>query len=151
MKKLIIIASLIAIITPATASASVWTDVFGDSSNKGKGLIGAIDCGADNDCDLNDALELIYVVSSLILGIVGSLALLMFVYGGVMYIMAAGNDEQIKKGTDVLKNASIGIIIVLLAWSLVNFTILAFTGGEFGKPATIFEGSNPTPFNQPGG
>lgn len=60
-----------------------------------------------------------------ILGIVGSLALVMFVYGGFVWMMAAGNNEAIQKGKNVLVWATVGLIVIFSSYALVN---MVFTG-----------------------
>src|SRR6056297_1703609 len=44
---------------------------------------------------LNDVLLIGVQVSNIILGIVGSLALLMFIYGGFMFLISSGNSEKV--------------------------------------------------------
>lgn len=62
------------------------------------------------------------------LGIVGSIALLVFVYGGVTWMMAMGNDQQITKGKDILIWATVGIILIFSSYVLVKFVIEAISG-----------------------
>lgn len=90
-------------------------------------------------CGLNEMLQTIINFSKLILALTGSAALLMFTYGGVMFILAAGNEERAKKGIAAISAAAIGIAIVLGAWLIVNFVILALTKGEIGGEAKIFK------------
>jgi hypothetical protein len=55
-------------------------------------------------------------------------ATIMFAYGGVLYVTgAAGGEAQIKKAHKVLLNAILGILIVLLAWLLVNIVVSVLT------------------------
>lgn len=54
-------------------------------------------------------------------GIIGALALLMFVYGGFTMILSQGNSEKVKKGTEILVAATIGLIIMFGAYMLVSF------------------------------
>ena len=68
---------------------------------------------------------LIGKVINAILGMVGSIALLMFVYGGFLWLTAGGNPEQIKKGKDVLVWASIGLVVIFTSYALVHFIIKA--------------------------
>ncbi len=51
----------------------------------------------------------------------GLLAFFYLVYGGFMYITAAGNAEQSKKGGQAIINAVLGLIIIALAWGLVSW------------------------------
>ena len=91
-----------------------------------------------NDCGLTQAFQTIVNFSRLIVVLTGSAALLVFIYGGIMWIIAAGNQERIQKGKAALQAAAIGIVIIFGAWLLVNTIILALTKGEVGEIAKIF-------------
>lgn len=56
------------------------------------------------------------------LGLVGLLAVLMLVIGGIRYITSGGNEQTIEKAKNTILYAIIGIIIVLLSYAIV-FTI----------------------------
>lgn len=56
------------------------------------------------------------------LGLVGLLAVLMLVIGGIRYITSGGNEQTIEKAKQTILYAIIGIIIVLLSYAIV-FTI----------------------------
>jgi len=58
-----------------------------------------------------------------ILGIVGSLALTLFIYGGFLWMTAAGNAEQVAKGRNTLIWATLGLIIIFSSYALVRFVI----------------------------
>jgi len=58
-----------------------------------------------------------------VLGVVGSLALVMFIYGGLTWMTSAGGAEKVKKGKDILIWAVIGLVIIFSAYALVNFVI----------------------------
>lgn len=106
------------------------------------------------NCDLNDAFQVIVNFSQIILALTGSAALLMFTYGGVMFIIAAGNQDRVNKGKTALQAAVIGLVVVLSAWLIVNFIILALTEGAVGGAGSIFGtgvGENPTDFSSDGG
>jgi amino acid transporter len=64
-----------------------------------------------------------------ILGIVGSIALLMFIYGGFLWMTARGEAKQVEKGKDTLVWATIGLATIFFAYAAVNFVIKAMTGG----------------------
>jgi len=67
--------------------------------------------------------ELIGRVISAVLGVVGSIALIMFVYGGLIWMTAAGNQERVKKGGDILMWAAIGLVIIFSAYAIVYYVI----------------------------
>jgi hypothetical protein len=63
------------------------------------------------------------------LGIVGSLALLMFIYGGFTWMLAAGNEQAVEKGKNILTWATVGLVVIFASYSLVDFVIKAITQG----------------------
>lgn len=90
-------------------------------------------CTATGCCGFNDFILLGINLTKMILGLVGSLALLFFIYGGIMFMLAGGKSEMIDKGKKILTNAVIGVAIVLGAWIIVNFAIAALTGTPVGN------------------
>ncbi|PJE52509.1 MAG: hypothetical protein COV80_03770 [Parcubacteria group bacterium CG11_big_fil_rev_8_21_14_0_20_48_46] len=67
--------------------------------------------------------QAIGVVLKYILGIVGSLALAMFVYGGLIWMTSMGNAENVRKGRDVLIWSTIGLVIIFGSYALVTFVL----------------------------
>lgn len=65
-----------------------------------------------------------------LLGLAGSLSFLMFVWGGFQYLWSAGDDAKVKKGKDTIKNAALGIFIILFAYAAVNALIDALSKGS---------------------
>lgn len=57
------------------------------------------------------------------LGFLGLLAVIMVIYGGVLYVTAGGKEEQSNKAKKVIMFAVIGLIIILLSYALVNTVI----------------------------
>ncbi len=58
-----------------------------------------------------------------ILGVVGSLALVMFVYGGLIWMTSSGSSDQVKKGKDILIWAVVGLVIIFSAYGIIRFVI----------------------------
>ncbi|MFA6194511.1 MAG: pilin [Patescibacteria group bacterium] len=58
-----------------------------------------------------------------ILGVVGSLALLMFVYGGLTWMTSSGSADKVKKGRDTLLWAAIGLVVIFSAYGLTRFIL----------------------------
>lgn len=90
------------------------------------------------ECNLEDAFQFVVNISTVIVALTGSAALLMFAYGGVMFILAAGQAERISKAKEILKAAVIGLIIILLSWVMVNMIISALTEGRVGGQGLLF-------------
>jgi len=62
------------------------------------------------------------------LGIVGSLALLMFIYGGFTWMTSAGSPEKVTKGKGIMVWATIGLAVIFSSYALVKFVITGLTG-----------------------
>jgi len=63
-----------------------------------------------------------------VIGFVGALALLMFVYGGVMW-MTAGDSKRVDTAKEILKNSTIGLLLIFFSYSIISivFGLLAST------------------------
>ncbi|MBU4512422.1 pilin [Patescibacteria group bacterium] len=82
---------------------------------------GIVNCRDTGDCSLNDFLQVFINASQWILGVVGSVALLMFVVGGVMWIFSGGNEQRITRGKQIIMGTVIGIALVLGGWLMISF------------------------------
>ena len=56
-----------------------------------------------------------------VLGLVGSLALAMFVYGGFTWMLSAGNSTNVEKGKQILIWATIGLVVIFSAYAMLKF------------------------------
>lgn len=61
----------------------------------------------------------------IVLGFVGVIALILFLYGGFLYLTARGNGGQVETAQQYIYNAIIGIIIISVAYAL-TFTVTRF-------------------------
>jgi hypothetical protein len=85
---------------------------------EGSGLDDKTYCG---DYAVEDFTALAILISKWILGIVGSLSLFMFVYGGIMFLISAGSSDKIGQARKILVAAVIGLIIVFSSWLIIKF------------------------------
>lgn len=102
-------------------------------------------CTASGDCGINDFLVLAFNIVKFMWGLAGSLALLMFVIGGLTLLMAGGDPSRVKSGMTTLQNAVIGILLVLGSWVIINTILVIATGQDFTATAIILG----SPWNQP--
>lgn len=90
-------------------------------------------------------------------GIFVGVAILMIVVAGIMYIVSSGNTAMIESAKKLMKSALAGFALVLLAWLIVNYTLLLISAEtDLGVNATNWytftcstasnanSGSNPT-------
>lgn len=57
----------------------------------------------------------------LLLGLMTLIAVTLIIYGGFVWLTAAGNEDNIEKAKRIISAAVVGLIIILLAWAIVIF------------------------------
>jgi hypothetical protein len=78
-----------------------------------------------------DLYGIIGNVINIVLGFLGVLLLLYILYAGFLWMTAGGNEENIEKAKGYIKNAIIGLVIIILAFAISNFVLtklIAVTG-----------------------
>ncbi|GEM_PF-2981638 len=95
--------------------------------NKGANLGGYVD----------DPRRVAARVISYALGLLGMLFLSYTIYGGVVWMTSAGEEEKIKKGKSIIVNGVIGVAIILSAYAIT------------GTVARILQGQQEVPEGQP--
>lgn len=81
------------------------------------------------DYSLDDFVTIVINLSQWILGITGSLALLMFIYGGTMFLISGGSQERVKQAKDIIFGAVIGLAIIFTSYIIIGFVFKA-TGAD---------------------
>lgn len=69
--------------------------------------------------------EPIYIIARIIqalLGVVGAVTLLVFIWGGFKLIFSGGEEDKITKGKSTLVWAVIGLAIILASYSILDYT-----------------------------
>jgi len=98
------------------SSSTVLAGDFGLSYVSGKGLVE------------KSAGVVIGNLVQWVLGIVGVLLLIMIIYGGILYMISAGNEDQIGTAKKVLTYAMFGVVIIAIAFALTRVIISALLG-----------------------
>ena len=62
-----------------------------------------------------------------LLGVAGVAALLSFIYGGILWMTAGINPDNIKKGKTVMIWAVFGLLVIFASYALVNFIFSVLT------------------------
>ena len=62
-------------------------------------------------------------IINVILGLLGIIFVVLTIVAGFQYMTAAGNEEKAKKALGLIKNAVIGLVIILMSWMITRFTI----------------------------
>lgn len=67
----------------------------------------------------------ITLIINYFLGLLGLVAVGFLIYAGILMVTAGGNDEQVTKARKVIMYAVVGIVIILLSYTIVTFVTSA--------------------------
>lgn len=61
-----------------------------------------------------------------LIGLLGVIFMILIIYGGVMWMTAAGNEEKVAKAKKIISQATIGLAVIVVAYAITEmiFTIL---------------------------
>ena len=70
--------------------------------------------------DIKTPTQLIGKIIYAILGLTGAIALVMFIWGGLQWMTAAGSPEKVTKGRDTLMWAVLGLVIIFSSYAVLK-------------------------------
>lgn len=122
----------------AVAVPSVYAENPNACDGKGKvsGIKEGKNCAktADQQANLGDVIE---TVTNVLLFIIGAIAVIMIIIGGIKYVVSNGDSAQITSAKNTILYAVIGIVVALLAYAIVNFVIDEFVASAGGDGSQI--------------
>lgn len=65
--------------------------------------------------------EIIGEIVKVVLSFLGVIFLILMIYGGYTWMIARGNEQEVEKAKSLIRNAVIGLIIVLAAYTVTFF------------------------------
>lgn len=77
-------------------------------------------------------------ITNTILYIVGIIAVIMLIIGGIRYVISGGDSKKVTDAKNTVLYAIIGLVICFFAYAIVNFVITSLPSSD--KPATTTEG-----------
>ena len=86
---------------------------------KGVNQIGGNDAGNSAD----DFTKLIKSIINILLFLVGAIAVVMIIIGGLRYVISGGDQGQITGAKNTILYAVIGLVVAILAYAIVNWVI----------------------------
>lgn len=69
-----------------------------------------------------------YIIAP-VLGLLGLVFFVFTLYGGVLWMTAGGNGDQVKKATVILRNGFIGLFIIAASYAITNAILNIITNG----------------------
>lgn len=83
-------------------------------------------------CKWCDVFALLQKVLNTGTSILVFIVIIFIMYGGLLYIIggSAGSDAQTKRAKEIIMDAIVGFVLILLAWLLVNTVIVGLSGAN---------------------
>lgn len=106
---------------PATLFSADTTQVFSGSGIDGGAKIVKQNIGGLGIVESDSVIETVIWLIKWVLIISGILAVFAFIWAGMLYITSFVNEENNETAKKVMIYTSIGIIIIILSWTIVNF------------------------------
>lgn len=156
MKKLFLFIFIVSFLFPLASSAGTYKVCDKDPNNIGRCLAntekdatysGLVPCGKSQagpgesqevkaPCQFCHFFVMFKGILDFALKLVITIAVLMFVYGGFLYLVSGNNPSQLQTAMKVLTSTVIGLIIIFAAWIIIS-TIFVFLGlSTFGLDLT---------------
>ncbi|MBR3180550.1 hypothetical protein IKF63_00525 [Candidatus Saccharibacteria bacterium] len=67
-------------------------------------------------------------VVNVLLYIIGILAVVMIIFGGIMYTTSAGDQAKVTKAKNIILYGLVGLVVAVLAYAIVNFVLKRILG-----------------------
>ena len=72
-----------------------------------------------------DLKSLVLRIVNFFLLFLGFLCVLFIIYAGFLYVTSATNEDNVSQAKDIMKNAFIGILVIMLSYAIVNTVLSA--------------------------
>lgn len=109
-------------LVPASSSANAFNNGVCSGVNTVLNSDGTVSSAEDCSGDANGQLAtLVSRIIDLFSIVVGAVSVLMIIYGGFKYITSSGSDDGTKAAKNTILYALVGLVIVLIAQTIVKF------------------------------
>lgn len=151
IKKITIIASIVSLLAIAFPLAPAVVQAQNPAQRACDGVGGTWDPGegtcssGGQDSDIGSIFK---TIANVLLLIIGSVAVIMLIIGGIRYVVSAGDSNALQGAKNTILYAIIGIVVAFMAFAAVNFVIGQLDSGGSGAPGTPGVGpppATPTP------
>ncbi len=94
---------------------------MGDGGSGGSGKL-------DNPINANNIVELVGLLVGSFFDVIGAAAFLFIIIGGFLMVTAAGDDEKIERGKNILLYTAVGLGLLVMSYVIIKYVIVVFTG-----------------------
>lgn len=122
----VVVAGVASMSLPASAATVYCPN--GEASSTSD-LSGCPDYEGTSADDVN-LMKTLNTIINVALGVIGFLAVVMIIVGGVMYTTSAGDAAKVTKAKNTIMYGIVGLVIALLAYAIVNFVLANIFNGD---------------------
>ena len=69
-------------------------------------------------------------ISNVLIFLVGAVSVIMLIWGGLQYVISAGDSKRVESAKNTILYSIIGIVVALLAFAIVGFVTGSLTGAN---------------------
>ena len=124
----------------ALAAPDCPTNGYCDTTQVGPFMAGITEkCGEKGTCSLRDIETVFHNVGNWVLGIVGAFVLLAYVVGGFYFLLSGmpGMEKYREKGKTALKQSTVGLVIVFVAYVGIQTLYGVLKGGGLSNAGYV--------------
>ena len=77
-------------------------------------------------------------VFKIVITVAGVVFVILFLVGGVMYLAAAGNEDNTKKATKLMLDAVIGLVLILISWAVGTYVLRLLGVSQNGDQLNVY-------------
>jgi len=124
MKKLQTIILTIAVLVGVVAvPLAVTTAVHAQDVDPAKSIGDGVKDIGGGTADSKGLTDMIKTIVNVLLFILGAIAVVMIIIGGIRYTTSNGDAGSVKGAKDTILYAVVGLVVAILAYAIVNFVI----------------------------
>lgn len=107
----------------------VLVDTASAVSSFDQGVKGGVGATGQNNTNTVTADSLVKQITNVLLFVVGAAAIIMIIWGGIKYVTSGGDSAGVTSAKNTILYAVIGLIVAVLAYTLVNFVFSDLLNG----------------------
>ena len=114
----------------ATVATTVLQSQSVFAQSVGEGISGGANTAkGNNQPDNLEGKEGIFKkVTDVLLFLAGAVAVIVLIIGGIRYVISSGDSGQVQSAKNTILYAVVGLVVVIMAYAIVNFVINQFQG-----------------------
>ncbi|MBI5135098.1 hypothetical protein HZA86_02595 [Candidatus Uhrbacteria bacterium] len=82
----------------------------------------------DNPVKANNLVGLVGILVNSFFAIIGAAALTFIIIGGFLMVTAAGDEEKVERGKNILLYTAVGVGLLFMVYVVIKYVIVVFTG-----------------------